>query len=167
MSRAPLSIQPKLEIGAVDDPLEREADAVAERVMRIPDPAASGKGPVVQRKCSCGGSCDKCQGQDHDQLQMKRASSGDIGHTSAPPIVHEVLGSSGHSLDHVTQKSMEARFHFDFSRVRIHDDARAAQVGSSCGSARAYTVGRDLAFGPGQYLRPGPRRATAACWRTN
>lgn len=33
----PLQIQCKLSIGAADDPLEREADAVAERVMRMPD----------------------------------------------------------------------------------------------------------------------------------
>jgi len=34
-------IQPKLEIGAVNDPLEREADEFAERVMRMPGPAAT------------------------------------------------------------------------------------------------------------------------------
>jgi hypothetical protein len=33
-------IQAKLEIGAVDDPLERESDHVAERVTRMPDSAA-------------------------------------------------------------------------------------------------------------------------------
>src|SRR5208283_2839666 len=36
----PLPIQAKLEIGAVGDPLEREADRVAGEVLRMPKPAA-------------------------------------------------------------------------------------------------------------------------------
>jgi hypothetical protein len=39
-----LSIQRKLAIGAVDDPLEQEADAMADKVMRMPEQ------PFVQRK---------------------------------------------------------------------------------------------------------------------
>src|SRR5690349_944187 len=56
---APL-IQPKLEIGGVDDPLEREADAVAERVMRMPDAAVSvaRSSPQVSRKCAA------CEAED-------------------------------------------------------------------------------------------------------
>ena len=34
---APQFIQPKLRVGAVNDPLEREADRMAETVMRMPD----------------------------------------------------------------------------------------------------------------------------------
>src|SRR4051794_15349460 len=52
-----LPILPKLEIGSVDDPLEREADQVADRVMRMPDPGVStttGDGGTLRRKCSCG-----------------------------------------------------------------------------------------------------------------
>ena len=33
---APIKVQPKLTIGEVDDPYEREADAIAEHVMRMP-----------------------------------------------------------------------------------------------------------------------------------
>ena len=33
---SPVKVQPKLTIGAVDDPYEREADAMADRVMRMP-----------------------------------------------------------------------------------------------------------------------------------
>jgi hypothetical protein len=35
-----LPVQPKLQVGAVNDPLELEADRVAEHVMRMPEPAA-------------------------------------------------------------------------------------------------------------------------------
>jgi hypothetical protein len=51
-------IQAKLEVGAVDDPLEREADQVAGQVMHMPDasaiaaPGVMGGGiPGIQRKC--------------------------------------------------------------------------------------------------------------------
>ena len=42
------SVQAKLKIGAVDDPAEREADAVAEKVMRMPapEPSAAGESPL-------------------------------------------------------------------------------------------------------------------------
>src|SRR5882724_2575178 len=39
LTKSPFRICPKLEVGAVDDPLEREPDAVADRVMRMPDPS--------------------------------------------------------------------------------------------------------------------------------
>ncbi|MEM9292160.1 MAG: hypothetical protein AAGD01_10805 [Acidobacteriota bacterium] len=42
-------IQTKLEIGPANDAYEREADAVADRVMRMPDPAAGGQ---LQRMCA-------------------------------------------------------------------------------------------------------------------
>src|SRR5215813_1191436 len=60
-------IQANLEIGAVDDPLEREADNIAAEIMRTPEREASDKPTVsptisaVQRKCSCGGTCDDCK----------------------------------------------------------------------------------------------------------
>jgi len=37
LSSQPLLIQPKLSLGAVDDQYEREADRVAETVMRMPE----------------------------------------------------------------------------------------------------------------------------------
>ena len=40
-AKLPWPMQAKLEIGTVDDPLEREADRVAHQVMRMPEPAAS------------------------------------------------------------------------------------------------------------------------------
>jgi hypothetical protein len=50
---------------------------------------------------------------------------------------------------------MEARFGHDFASVRIHTDARAATSAEAVG-ARAYTVGTDVVFAPGQYA-PGTR----------
>ena len=48
------------------------------------------------------------------------------------------------------RRSMEARFGYDFSGVRVHDDARAAATAASIDAA-AFTVGEDLVFAPGRY----------------
>jgi hypothetical protein len=48
---------------------------------------------------------------------------------------------------------MELRFGFDFSQVRVHTDAQAAESARAV-NALAYTVGSDIVFGAGQYA-PG------------
>jgi hypothetical protein len=137
-------LQPRLEIGAVDDPLEREADAVADRVMRMPEPALtlSSALPRISRKCA---TCE----EEEKQVQMKPAGGArSIG--AAPPIVHEVLRSPGRQLDVGTREFFERRFGRDFGDVRIHDDGVAAESARSVG-ALAYTVGRDIVFGKGAF----------------
>lgn len=71
----------------------------------------------------------------------------------APLIVHEALASPGRPLDDETRGFMEPRFGHDFSQVRLHTDARAAESADAV-SALAYTVGQDIVFGAGQY-QPG------------
>jgi hypothetical protein len=44
----------------------------------------------------------------------------------------------------------EPRFGHDFSGVRVHTDTRAAQTASAF-NARAFTLGRDIVFGPREY----------------
>ncbi len=75
--------------------------------------------------------------------------SWNLGQSTAPPIVHEVLRSPGQPLDATTRTSMESRFRHDFSDVRIHSDARAAESAESV-SATAYTVGPHIVLGHGQ-----------------
>lgn len=73
-----------------------------------------------------------------------------LGHEK---IVHQALSSPGQSLDVATRQYLEPRFAHDFSRVRVHTDATAARSAEAV-DARAYTVGRDVVFGPGAY-QPG------------
>ena len=68
----------------------------------------------------------------------------------APPIVHDVLRSPGRPLDPATRDFMEPRFGHDFSQVRVHTDAKAAQSARAV-DALAYTVGRNVVFGVGRY----------------
>ncbi len=134
-----LVMQRKLEIGSVNDPMEHEADAVADKVMRMPEP------PLLQRKCT------GCR-EEEKALQKKELPVHASGSQSSelPPVVHEVLNSSGHPLDTSTRTFMETRFGHDFGTVRVHNDAKAAESARSVNAA-AYTVGSDVVFGAGQY----------------
>jgi hypothetical protein len=64
--------------------------------------------------------------------------------------VHEVLRSPGHTLDSAIRSYIEPPFGHDFGHVRVHTDARAAQSARAI-NALAYTVGRDVVFGAGQF----------------
>jgi len=142
------AIQTKLAVNQPGDEYEQEADLVSQQVMRMPE-------PQLQRACPCGGECPKCQtkqaGREHERLQTKRVQASDTGQIAAAPIVHEVLRSPGQPLDSATRGFMEPRFGHDFSRVRVHTDAKAAESARAV-NALAYTVGHDMAFGAGQYV---------------
>ena len=146
------ALQAKLAVGSADDPAEKEADEVAERVMRKP----SGAGAIGACTCAAGGEmCEECRKKELEvpgaaPVVQRRAVRGAAGMSNAPPIVHQTLGGSGRPLDAATRADMEGRFGYDFSAVRIHADARAAESAKSI-DAFAYAVGNDIAFGEGQY----------------
>ncbi|MBS1130155.1 MAG: hypothetical protein H6R16_1157 [Proteobacteria bacterium] len=58
--------------------------------------------------------------------------------------------SGGEPLPEAVRQDMESRFGADFSAVRIHRDARAAQASSALNAA-AFTVGQQIHFGAGQF----------------
>jgi hypothetical protein len=76
--------------------------------------------------------------------------------SSVPPIVHEVLHSSGQPLDASTRDFMESRFDHDFSRVRVHTDAKAAESAQAV-NALAYTVRHNVVFGASEYAPASSR----------
>ena len=59
----------------------------------------------------------------------------------------------GQALDSRLRTGLSAAFGHDFSDVRVHADAGAAQLADQM-NARAFTLGRDIAFGAGEY-QPG------------
>lgn len=116
-ARPPWPIQAKLEVGAVDDPLEREADRTADAVVGMADPgavpasAAPVIAPAVQRKCECGGTCDKCRSEaESETVRMKSAAPGVAAGTPAPPSVQAGVRSPGQPLDGAARAFMEPRF---------------------------------------------------------
>jgi hypothetical protein len=94
------------------------------------------------------GQCEECSKK---RLTSQRRSDIQAEPSTVPPIVQEVLRSPGQPLDAHTRAFMEPRFGHDFSRVRVHTDARAAESAWAV-DALAYTVGRNVVFGAGQYV---------------
>ncbi|GAC1649206.1 MAG: hypothetical protein NVS4B12_18100 [Ktedonobacteraceae bacterium] len=84
-------------------------------------------------------------------MQQRATNSAEF--SAIPPIVHEVLHSSGQPLDAGTRAFMEPHFGHNFSNLRVHADAKAAESAHAV-NALAYTVGRNVVFGSGQYA-PG------------
>ncbi len=119
-------VQRKLVVGASNDPLELEADRVADQVLAGPAEVAA---PLVRR-----GSAP---------------SSADA--RAAPDSVERALAGTGSPLEPMLRKDMEQRFGHDFSRVRVHSSAAARQSAAEI-DARAYTVGQDIVFGASQYF---------------
>lgn len=106
--------------------------------------------PILQRKCDCKGTegdCSDCATEENVSVQRSAA-----GHSknAVPPIVHDVLQSSGQPLDAGTRAYMEPRFGHDFSDVRVHNDAEAASSASAV-NAFAYTVENHIVLGTGHH----------------
>jgi hypothetical protein len=140
------AIQAKLVVGQANDPLEHEADRIADQVMRMPDPnisLASGM-PQLSRACAA------CEQEEGEMVRPKAAGAANAGASS---IVREVLRSPGQPLDAESRAFFEPRFGRDLSDIRIHADARAAESAREAG-ARAYAYGRHIVFGDGHYA-PG------------
>jgi Domain of unknown function (DUF4157) len=143
-----------------NDIFEREADTVADQVMRMASLPSIGSAPaLVQRKCACGGmvgQSGECEGCRNERLQQKGKIGAEIQTRSqVPPTVHEVLRSPGQPLDATTRASMEPRFGYDFGHVRIHSNEVAGQSAQEV-NAQAYTVGKDIVFGSGRFAPETP-----------
>ncbi len=143
--RNKLPVQAKLAVSQPGDTYEQEADRVAEQVMRMPAPAP-------QKSCaSCtagGATCAKCA--DEEKRSLRRKAEPESGPSdSAGDTVLSDLGP-GRPLDAAARNFFEPRFGHDFGRVRVHTGAQAAESARDV-DALAYTVGRDLVFGAGQY----------------
>lgn len=187
-------IQPQLEVGAVDDPMEVEADAMADRVVRRqsammggePEMVQAKTEPAIQRKCS---SCQnesrvmpqlevgpvddpleveadmmadqvvRRQAADRNEIQPKRmqAQTDDAGSagTASSGLESSLSHSngSGAPLASHTRDQMEEAFGADFSGVRVHTGSDSAAMNEEIG-ARAFTYGSDIHFNTGEYA-PG------------
>jgi len=128
-------LQTKLAVGSVDDPLEHEADRIADRVISSSAPGAVGDAPIrVQRAGGEGGGA----------LQ------------SAPPSVERTLASGGRPLEPAVRDDMARRFGYDFFDVRVHTNSDAQASARDIG-AHAYTSGSDIVFAAGRYS-PGTQQ---------
>jgi hypothetical protein len=106
---------------------------------------------LLHRRCSCGGlagmdgECEECRNKT-----LSRYASDARQPAAVPQIVHEAMRSAGQPLDGATRSRMERGFGFDFSGVRIHNDALASASAKAV-HADAYAVGSDVVFRSGAY----------------
>jgi hypothetical protein len=140
----PLFFQPKLTIAPINDPYEREADAVADSVMRSSgnESIQTKISPVdIQRKCA----------SNNTEEQVQRKEGLDTGpQTDVSLLVSDAVNAGGRPLDDHTRSYMENRIGHDFSDVKIHTDSIAAKSAQSI-NALAYTHGNDIVFNEGRY----------------
>jgi hypothetical protein len=123
----------RLDGGDLNDPLEHEADRVADDIMSMDGPgivARSARSPLIA-----------------DKGATKAEESG------PKPAETAALRSPGESMDASTRAYFEPRFGHDFSRVRVHVGA-AAERSALDVNAQAYTVGSEIVFGAGRFA-PG------------
>jgi hypothetical protein len=143
-------LQAKLTIGAVNDPLEHEADKAADHVMRMTDPGMklTAAPPRLSRKCA---ACEE------DNAHMQRQPAGPAPQAAsgaAPgPLVQDTLSRPGQKLDPATRAFFEPRFGRSLDAIRVHTDERAAASAQAVGAA-AYAVGPQIVFGANRY-QPG------------
>jgi hypothetical protein len=130
-------LQRKLAIGASHDPLEHEADRIADQV--VAGHADISLSPV-----------------------QRQAMSSVRDSVAAPDSVDAVLAATGTSLPPELRRKMGKKFGYDFSRVRVHTGGLAQQSAREV-DANAYTVGNNIVFGAGKFApaSPGGQRLIA------
>jgi hypothetical protein len=121
-------LQTRLVVNKLADEYERNADVVAEQVMRMP----------------------KTSGKVQKRIEVPYVHERDAKAAFAPPAVGDIRLSAGEPLDPTARAFLEPRFGHDFSQVRVHADRSAAESAQALG-ALAFTVGSHIAFNSGQY----------------
>ncbi len=135
-------------VSPLADPLEEEADRVADAVMGIRDsvaihpPRRSAVAAAIPQRCACATAeeetCESCR---RNAPAIQRSATG-----AAPSKVPARLAmGDGAPLPESTRTLMEERFGADFSDVRIHTGEEAAVAARNV-SAHAFTIGSDIAF---------------------
>jgi len=155
--------QAKLQVGAADDPYEREADQVADAVMRhfsrsggiSQDQATEtvARTPISRiTRSHFNSSNTPAPGTKIARSTAPSAAAGPAGGEVESSIESRIqrASGSGESLDSDTRSRFEGAMGTDLSGVRIHNNsAIAPQIG-----AHAFTHGSDVHFSPGAY-NPG------------
>jgi hypothetical protein len=147
-------VQTKLRVSAPGDAHEREADAIADRVMAQPEAGVQRKSAACeeedeQKKKVTGKETDK---KEEEEVRRKAAGS-EATVTDAAAAAIGARRDSGQPLPAGERAFFESRLGTDLGRVRVHTDPEAARLSAGL-SARAFTVGNDVFFGSGEY-QPG------------
>lgn len=151
--------QAKLTVGQPNDKYEQEADRVAGQVMAMPydrlqrQPQVEEEQEAVQAKSLADRITPLIQREqepnEEEEIAQAKKDGGPSFSTSVESGVNAIR-TGGSPLPESTRSFFEPRFGKDFSGVRIHNDSNANHVARSL-NAKAFTTGRDVVFGSGQY----------------
>lgn len=156
--------KPKLDVSEPSDPLEIEADRMADAVMRSAGAAAppvdpsetSSVGPgALQRACAGCESAARGRDDDEERGEGVKVHAKRDGCEAPSCDAAESLSalSSGEPLPEAERSFFEPRFGFDFSDVRVHAGAEGDRAARAI-QARAFTTRKDIGFASGEYA-PG------------
>jgi len=150
-----IPIQSKLKISKPDNPYEKEADRVAEKIVNMP--LADSKDISLQKdQDTLNRKCTKCEmeKEEGELIIHRKVQSSSSAYLEPPDEIVQKIDpiktSEGSSLDYSTRNFMEPRFGFNFGDVRIHTDSNASKANASI-NARAFTMGNDIYFNHGEY----------------
>lgn len=120
----------KLPVKAAGDASEREADGVASKLVPMTAPAR----------------------HQRSESENEKGRAAGPAHEASKHIDIEDPGTrrSGAPLSGALRSYFEPRFHHDFSQIRVHTDSEAGEKAQAM-QARAYTTGRDIIFGHGEF----------------
>jgi hypothetical protein len=136
-------VQAKVAIGSANDPAERQADEMADRVLRMP-------APRVQPTCAACAAGSAAHPVSEKVRTLQRAPvDGAASAGEAADGFASTLGS-GRPLEPHVRAFFEPRFGHDFGSVRVHTDARADRSARQV-DALAFTVGGNVVFRDGVY----------------
>jgi murein DD-endopeptidase MepM/ murein hydrolase activator NlpD len=88
--------------------------------------------------------------EEEEQAQLKGAPGGT---PEVSPGIESNINSmkgGGQPLSESSRSFFESRFGANFSQVRVHTESKAAQTAQAI-NAKAFTTGKDIVFGSGQY----------------
>lgn len=131
-------------VGSAHDPLEAEADRIADHVLGMPDSTG-------MHGESMASGAGRLPSDGTARAQAKRAPEA----AAAPPAADPALGGAGAAMSGALRAYFEPRFGRDFSGVRLHTHDAAAKAAQAM-AARAFTVGDDIAFAAGEYRPDSP-----------
>jgi hypothetical protein len=143
-------LQAKLKINQTGDGPEQEADRVAEQIMGMPEPANREAGRRAHQSES-----PAEPGRNSRRLTLQHRAEGMEPATPFMQAQIDAARQAGQALPQSARDFFEPRFGHDFSRVRVHTDARASDAATAV-NARAFTVGNDIVFRYGEYSPETP-----------
>ncbi|MEX2512674.1 MAG: DUF4157 domain-containing protein [Cyclobacteriaceae bacterium] len=146
---SPFFIQPKITINQPNDVYEQEADAMADKVMRMTDHENMGQSFFSPRVSSLQRKCAHCE-EEESNIQRKDENNEEIPQNNGLDSYVSQLNSGGQPLSNDARNFYESRFGYDFSQVKVHTDGVAAKSAQSI-NALAYTSGNNIVFNKNQF----------------